>query len=372
MIKILEIGMTDNLGGIETCLINIYRKIDKEVYQLDFIKMGTNDICFQKELEENGSLVIEMPDYLKHPIQYSKRLKDIVKRNQYDIIHINKNSLAIPTQLIAAHSSGRKVILHSHSTCSNQGKIGSILHKINQKLFLKYADYYFSCSESASKWMFNESIINSNKHFYINNSIDVEKFKYNETVRNNMREELNISSDAIVIGHVGRFMPVKNHGFIVDIFNEIHKMYQNAMLMLIGIGPLEEQIQQKVKELKLDRNVLFLGKRNDVYKLYQAMDTFLMPSIHEGFPMVAVEAQAAGLPCYFSTNVNEKVQIIDTTYLISLQEDAKYWAKNICENQVTDRNKLYPKIVDSNYNSSKEVKKLENIFRNIKDTGENK
>lgn len=370
MIKILEIGMTDNLGGIETCLINIYRKIDKKVYQLDFVRMGTKEICFQKELEENGSLIIDMPDYLKHPIQYSKKLKKIIKQNQYDIIHINKNSLAIPIQLIAAHSSGSKVVLHSHSTCSNQGKIGWILHKINQKLFLQYADYYFSCSESASKWMFNRNIVNSDKHFYINNSIDVEMFKYNEVIRNNIRKGLNIADNTLVIGNVGRFIPVKNHSFMIDIFNEIYKEHQNTILMFVGVGPLEEQIKQKVSKLKLEKNVLFLGKRNDVDKLYQAMDIFLMPSIHEGFPMVAVEAQSSGLPCYFSTNINEKVRMIETTYLVSLEKDAKYWAEKIYTTAKIDRNKLYPKMVNSDYNISKEVKKLENIFRNMKDTGE--
>ena len=154
------------------------------------------------------------------------------------------------------------------------------------------------CSELAGRWLFGDKAYDSGKVYLLNNAIDLDKFKYNESLRKEKRKELGIGEDTLVIGHIGRFVAQKNHTFLIDIFNELHKKNHNSLLLLVGQGPLKEEIENKVKELKLNDSVRFLGQRNDANELYQAFDVFCLPSLYEGLPVVGVEAQATGLFMY--------------------------------------------------------------------------
>ena len=366
MNKVLQIGMTDNLGGIENYLINYYRNIDKTKVQFDFINIYPNDLCFQDELISGGSKVYKVSNYYKHPIKYIKEVKKIIKDNNYEIIHCNMNSAVMIYPLIAAKLGKAKVIIaHSHNASSDKGFVKSLLHSINKHFISLFANKFFACSDKAGKWFYSKRILNSNNYYVIKNAINTDKFKYNEEVRNNKRKELNIGKDTLVIGHVGRFNKQKNHTFLIDIFNELHKKNNNSKLILVGIGPLYDEIENKIKQLNLSDDVLLLGQRNDVNELMQAMDIFVLPSLYEGLPLVGVEAQASGLNCIFSSSVTNTLSLFDKNKFISLKDSASYWADTILDNKENDRSNCFKIVNEKGFNISIEANRLINIYNDI-------
>ena len=231
----------------------------------------------------------------------------------------------------------------------------------------RYATHYFCCSELAGRWLFGNKTYDQGKVYLLNNAIDVDKFKYDEKIRKEKRKELNIKDNQLVIGHIGRFVQQKNHEFLIDIFNEIYKQDKNAILLLIGEGPLKEEIQNKVNELGLDKNVKFLGQRSDANELYQAMDLFLFPSLYEGLGMVLIEAQCAGLPCIASIEVPQIAKISDKFVFENLKENPKKWA-DICLKFLKEKSirKNSEKSLNiQNYNIKNEAKKLKNKYNDL-------
>ena len=196
-----------------------------------------------------------------------------------------------------------------------------------------------------------------------NNAIDLDKFKYNKSIREKKRKELKISDDTIVIGHIGRFVKQKNHDFLIDIFNEIHKCNKESILLLAGQGPLQEEIKNKVKQLNIDKNVYFLGQRSDVNELYQVFDVFLLPSLYEGLPVVGVEAQATGNLCFLSDAMTKETKVLDSTRFVSLKKSAEEWA-----NEILNCLKEYKKhdttreVSKYGFNIKVEVKKMEDKY----------
>ncbi len=326
MIKVLQIGMTNNMGGIETYLINYYRNIDKNRVQFDFINIYDEELCFQSELESMGARVYQVANYYKRPLKYLKQLKMIIEENNYQIIHCNMNSAVMLYPLIGAKLGRAQVIIaHSHNSSSDKGVIKSILHCINKRFIPLFANTYFSCSEKAGKWFFSNKIINGSNFYIINNSVDLTLFAYKEEIRSKKREKLGIDSEAIVLGHVGRFNPQKNHSMLIDIFNEYHKKHNDSYLILIGTGPLLGNVMKKVSEMNLTEYVKFLGKKNNVFELYNCMDCFILPSLYEGLPLVGIEAQVNGLSCLFSSEISNEVKISQNCDFISLDADISVW-----------------------------------------------
>ena len=366
MIRILQIGMSDNLGGIEVFLINYYRKLNKNKIQFDFINMYDCDLCFQKEIESYGGKVYRLPNEKKHPFAYSKKLESIIKDNGYQIVHIHKNSLAFNISLKIVKKCNVKVkIIHSHNTkSSNPNFFINLLHEKNKKNISKYCDYFFACSAEAGKWMYNNSIINSSNYYVINNAIDLNSFKYNLEIRNTLRKELNISDEKFVIGHIGRFVKQKNHNFLIDIFNEVHKVNKNAILLLVGQGPLMEKIKEKVENLNLTNSVKFVGQRTDVNRFYQAFDYFLFPSLYEGLGIVVIEAQCSGLQCLCSTEVPLLVKTTNNVNFLNLNDDLLIWRDKILKSfKKNNRHNICAEITSNGFNIEKEILKLENIYK---------
>ena len=233
-----------------------------------------------------------------------------------------------------------------------------------------YVTDYMCCSELAGRWLFGDKAYDSGKVYLLNNAIDLDKFKYNKSLRKEKRKELGISDDTLVIGHIGRFVAQKNHTFLIDIFNELHKKNPSSLLLLVGQGPLMEEIKNKVKELKLNDSVRFLGQRNDVNELYQAFDVFCLPSLYEGLPVVGVEAQASGLLCILSNAMTKETKVLDITKFMSLNNTPREWADSILDDV-----KRY-KIIDSskemrskNFYIKEEAKKLEKYYLNLYNNG---
>lgn len=356
-------------GGVEAVTINYYRNIDKNKVQLDFICDEDSTNIPYEEIEKMGGKVIIIPSYSK-PFKYHKALKRVLKEGNYKIIHSNINTLSV-FSLFAAKCAGVPVrIAHSHSTTNKKEKKKNLMKQILRPFSKVFATDYMCCSELAGRWLFGNKEYDKGNVYLLNNAIDLDKFKYNESLRKKKRKELSIKDNTLVIGHIGRFVAQKNHDFLIDIFNEIHKKNNNSILLLAGQGPLMEDIKNKVKELNLEDSVKFLGQRNDANELYQAFDVFLLPSLYEGLPVVGVEAQAAGLLCYLSDDMTKETKVLDITKFMSLNNTPEEWADNILDDV-----KKYKRIDTSkemtakNFNIKEEAKKLEEYYLNLYNNG---
>ena len=349
-------------GGVEAVVMNYYRNIDHEKIQFDFICDSDSTNIPYDEIEKLGGKVILIPPYQK-VFKYQKELRKVLRNGNYKIIHSHINTLSV-FPLYAAKKVGIPVrIAHSHSTTNKREWKKNMLKQILRPFSKTFATDYMCCSELAGRWLFGDKEYDKGNVYLLNNAIDVDKFKYNEKVRKEKRKELNIQDDTLVIGHVGRFVEQKNHRFLIEIFDEIHKQNNNSILLLAGQGPLMEEMKEKVKKLNLEDNVIFLGQRSDINELYQMFDVFLLPSLYEGLGMVLIEAQCAGLPSFASTEVPKIAKVSDVLDFIDLTTPKEIWVDIILQSiNNYKRNNRLKDCQKFGYDINKEVKKLENKY----------
>ncbi len=343
MIKVLQIGMTNNLGGIETFLMNYYKNIDKREVQFDFINIY-DKLYFEDEIKNMKGKVYKLKSYYKNPLKYTKELIKIIKQNNYEIIHCNMNSAVFLYPLIAAKIAKAKVIIaHSHNASNDKGLLKTLLHNINKRFIPFFANTYFACSKEAGEWFFSNRILKqeSKKYFIINNGINIDKFKYNEELRKKIRQKFNITDKTMLIGHIGRFSKQKNHEFAINLFKEIHEENENTKMWLIGEGEKKEKIVDLVNANHLESYVEFLGIRQNVNELLQAIDVFVLPSIYEGMPLVAVEAQVSGAKCILSDKITKEAKITDKTEYITIDNGIQSWKDAILKCDYERNNKYH-------------------------------
>ena len=362
-IKILLIGMSSNLGGIETYLYNLYKNADKSKFHFDFTNVTEDDIVYKKELEKDGCKVFKLTPRYKNYKKHIENLKNIFLHNDYDYVHYNIMSYSWYEPIVIANKySKAKIIIHSHCGSSNYLKGNhlrtTILNLIGKYKTRKISYIRAACGKQAGDYMFRRK-----DYLIFNNGIDLEKFKFNEKYRKEIRESLNIDNNTTIYGLVAAFFPVKNHEFLIDIFYKILKSNSNSKLLLIGQGPTQEQIINKVKNLKIEDKVLFLGKRTDVNKIYSALDTYIMPSITEGLSISLIEAQVNGLKCYTSDGVDKNSNITGNVEFLDLKKPAIEWAKII----LNFNNKRDSKVLDKVPEEFNAIKSYEKVFNYYKD-----
>lgn len=352
-------------GGVEAVVMNYYRNIDKSKIQFDFICDSDSTNIPYEEIENLGGRVFLIPPY-QHPIKYHKELKKLLIKNKYRIVHSHINTLSV-FSLYAAKKTGIPIrIAHSHSTTNKKEWKKNLMKQILKPFSKVFSTDYFCCSELSGRWLFGNRTYDEGKVYLLNNAIDLEKFTFNNKIREKKREALNLKDNALVIGHIGRFVGQKNHDFLVDIFHEIRKRNKEAILILVGQGPLTEQIKAKVDKLQLTKYVKFLGQRNDANELYQAFDVFLLPSLYEGLPVVGIEAQATGLLCIFSDAMTKETKVLDTTTFVSLNQSPEKWSEIILKKyQTFKRQDSKMEITNNGYNIKKEKSKLEEKYREL-------
>ncbi len=349
-------------GGVESVVMNYYKNIDHSKIQFDFICDDDSTNIPKKEIEALGGKVILIPPYQK-AIKYHKELKRVLKEGKYKIVHSHISTMSV-FSLFAAKCAGVPVrIAHSHSTTNKKEKKKNFIKQLLRPFSKLFSTHYIGCSELAGRWLFGDKEFEKGNVYILNNAIDFDKFKYDVQIRNNKRKELNIENDTLVIGHLGRFVDQKNHKFLIEIFDEIHKKNSNSILMLGGQGPLLNEIKEKVSRLNLNDSVKFLGQRNDANELYQAFDVFLLPSLYEGLPVVGVEAQAAGLLCILSNDMTKETKILDSTIFLELDKGAKEWAKILLAAfKNFNRKDTKKEISNNNFNIKVESTKLEEYY----------
>lgn len=323
-IRILHVVTYMGRGGLETMIMNYYRHIDRSKIQFDFLTHRSEKADYDDEIEALGGTIYRLPRLVPWSSTYKKALDTFFKAHpEYRIVHVHQDCLSAVI-LKAATQNGVPVrIAHSHS--SSQDKDIKYPIKLFYKRFIpRYATELFACGKSAGDWMFCGA-----SYQVIYNAIDAKRFSFSQSKRNQMRKSLNIEHDATVIGHVGRFEIVKNHHFLLMVFLQFKKRHPNSKLLLIGDGELRNQIYTESKTLKIEDDVIFTGIRNDVPALMQAMDAFVLPSLYEGLGMVAVEAQAAGLPCILSDSIPAEAAVTDSVRFFSLNQSPEQWADEI-------------------------------------------
>lgn len=362
-LKVAQIVGSMNSGGVEGVVMNYYRHIDRDKIQFDFIVLDNSKHIPRAEIESLGGRIYIVPTY-KHFFSYIKNLKKIIKENDYKVVHSHVNALSV-FPLYAAKKVGVKIrIAHSHSTTNKKERGRNFIKNILRLFSKKYATHYFACSEFAGRWLFGDKTFDKGLVTVINNAIELEKYKFNADIRNKLRAQYGLTNQ-FVIGHIGRFMSQKNHTFLIDIFNEVQKRRSDAKLILIGDGPLYNEIAEKVEQLGLTDKVVFTGVRSDAGEYYNAMDVFVLPSLYEGLPVVGIEAQANGLKCYFSSEMTKETKVLDTAEFLSISDGSSEWVEKISHDVPVDRLQGYIVLANSKYNIITEATKLNHIYEEL-------
>ena len=323
MIKILHMVAIMNLGGQETLIMNVFRELDRKKYQFDFIVQRNDKGFYDDEIKRLGGNIYIIDRLTKNPIKHFYQLFKILKNNKYDVFHRHTNSsIVFLDVLVAKICNISKIVVHSHSTSSNTS---NFIHKLFKPILNVFKIIRVACSSDAGKFMFG-----TKKFKIINNGINIEKFSYNERIRNKIRENLNIDKNEIVIGHVGRFTYEKNQEFIIEIFSDLIKdTLYNYKLLLIGDGDNIIYIRDKANNCGLDKKVVFLGNKKNVNEYLQAFDLFVFPSLYEGLGISLIEAQTSGIRCIASNHIPKESIITNNIYVLELNK--LKWTKKIKE-----------------------------------------
>lgn len=356
------IGMAIN-GGTESLWMNYYRHIDRNLVQFDFLVESESKIINKEEIEALGGHVIIIPSY-KNPFKYMKELTRIFKEKNYDIVHSNMSTLSVFT-LRAAKKAGIKVrIAHSHSTSNKKEWKKNLLKNLLRPFSKIYATHYFACSELAGRYLFGNKTFNNGLVTIINNAIDIERFKFNEYYRSEIRKELGVLDDEIIVGNIGRMQQQKNQTFLIDIFKEYYKINKKSKLLIIGDGPLKDELEKKTCDLGIPNNVIFAGIMANPEKYYSAMDCFVLPSLYEGLPVVGVEAQINGVPLILSDTITRELKLSMNVKYLSINSKPLIWSNIISEfsGNYVDRENAYLAFKNTKYDISATAEKIATTY----------
>ena len=357
-IRILHVVTQMTRGGLETMLMNYDRHIDHSVIQFDILEHRDALTDYDREVLDLGGIIHRLPRLNPFSPSYLSKLDTFfVEHPEYRIVHSHLDCLAgIPLKYAKRHGVPVR-IAHAHN--SNIVRNAKLPIKLIYKRSIpKYATDLYACGEEAGRWMYGRRDFS-----VLNNAVDVNSFVYNFRTRVQYRAELGIDQNTLVLGHVGRISPQKNHAFLIDIFSELVKLHPDSKLLLVGQGNLEKAIRDKVKSLGLSDRVIFAGVRSDVNALMQAMDVFVFPSLFEGLGIVAVEAQAAGLPCVVSNRVPRECEKTDglVTFL-PLEAGAERWAKQILNAAQIERGDTSAQIKANGFDIKENASKLQQFY----------
>lgn len=356
--RIKVLMLVTNIGvvnGVSTFTINYDKLIDKEAFEIQYAYYDEDSPNYYEYLHSIESKLFKLPS-IKHPISHVRACRQLLEQEEYDIIHVNTLLLAIPMALCAR----RRVpvrIFHSHNP-----KLGETLFKTirNRLLFPVLRDastHLVACSEIAG------AVFNNRPFTIISNLIDFEKFRFNTSKREYIRNKEGVNKKTIVVGVVGRLCQQKNPFYIIDVARELLKANENVLIWWLGDGPMRLEIEKKLASLGLKERIKLLGSRNNIDYYYQGMDAFLMPSLFEGFGLTCLEAQASGLTCFVSDNMSRELGNDGLVHYLSLELQPREWSQEILA-YITDNNRaLHSDALVVNNRNNIETKKLESFYK---------
>lgn len=362
VIRVLHISYGMDRGGAETLIMNIYRNIDRNKVQFDFLLHSPIKTTYEDEILSLGGRIHHIPRFLGfNKIAYDKALKKfLIEHEEYQIIHDHLMDSVTETFKIAKEL-GRTTIAHSH-TVQEYNSLSSIIRFFFRKNIYKYADYCFACSQEAGIWMYR----GKKKFTVINNAIDTSKYAFNENTRESVRKNLKISSSDFVVGTVGRLAKEKNQKRLIKIFSQLTKQKEKSKLIIVGDGALRKELEKECKTLNIENEVLFLGSRDDIPSLLCAFDLFLFTSFSEGLGISIIEAEASGLPIVMPTSMPKEVDIIKSLITrANLDSSNKKWVSKILSSHPINRDNQYKKIACAGYDIKAVSKELEDFYVSI-------
>ena len=360
-LRILQIVGILNCGGAESMIMNLYRNIDRERVQFDFIVHTNEEGMYDKEVYELGGKIYHCPKFSgKNIVSYRHWWINFFREHpEYKVLHSHIRSCASVYFSIASKF-GVKTIIHSHSTSNGEG-FSSVVKKVLQFPLRYQADYLMACSKKAGIWLYGNRACNSEKYFFLPNAVDLEKYHINEQIRQEYRQLFGLGEN-LVFGHVGRFHESKNHPFLLETFAKIHRENENTILLLIGDGELRGMIEETVKRYGLEKAIVLLGLRRDVDNLLQAMDVLLFPSVWEGLPVTVIEAQAAGVPCIISDNITTDVDVTELVYRLPINDTIKW--KDLALSGL-QRKDVSDKVKESGFDVKESARMLASFYEKI-------
>lgn len=361
-IRVLHLLQRMESAGVQTFLMNLYRNIDRNKVQFDFLVHYREDQFFDEEIAKLGGNVYKLSvreDYNLY--RYQRELRAFfIHHDEYQVLHGHMETLSniwmkeaeragIPTRIAHAHTAG----------FGNMRNPKTWVRQMFRYSYPRHATDLFACSQAAGDFMFRGA-----SYQLVPNAIDVERFRYSESIRRKVRLDLGIPTDALVIGSVGRFHPSKNHAFMLEVFSEIRKLSKSAHLVLVGDGSERGRIEKMAEELGIADSVLFTGVRNDANELYQTFDVFLMPSVFEGLPLAGIEAQASGCLSFFSNGVSKETGVTDLAHFINLNESAQSWARQIIDNLdfSSERSSYADTVSEMGYDINRLAERMESFY----------
>lgn len=318
-----------NVGGAETFLMKLYRKIDKSKYQMDFAVAIEGNGYYDDEILSMGGKIFHITPKSKGFFKNFTSIVKLVRKEKYKyVLRVSQHSMSA-LELLAAKLGGAKVCAFrsSNSNTTTGGGKDLKLHKMCKFMPRLFANVKIAPSTEAALHAFGKKHVEKGNVIYLNNGIDVDKYTYNLAKREQLRQELGLK-EKFVVGHIGRFSYQKNHKFLIEIFEKIIEKKENSHLVCVGVGELQDEIKSIIKSKGLENNVSFLGTRSDVPNLLSAFDVLLFPSFFEGMPNVVIESQASGLHCIISDNITKEANITGLVEYLSLNKSAEEWAKN--------------------------------------------
>lgn len=329
MIRVLHSVSNMDRAGIETMLMNYYRNMDRDKIQFDFLCNKMKPGAYDDEIRALGGRIFHTPGLnpLKYP-KYLRYMSDLfLEHPDYQIVEAHNGALGVYALHAAKRNRLPVRIFHAHgASIAKDWKYP--LKLVCRELLPLNMNQHYTCGVAAAECYFKKKVVAAGDYVLIPNAIEIDRFLFNTEMREKIRKENNLE-DKHVVGHVGNYTPPKNHMFLIDIFAELKKRDAKACLVLIGGGEQMETVKCRTQELGLEDSVRFMGSLSNVNEWYQAFDVFVMPSLREGLPLVGVEAQAADLPCFFSTSVTSEVAILDKTCFIDLKQGPEKWAEVI-------------------------------------------
>ncbi|HHX37470.1 MAG TPA: glycosyltransferase family 1 protein [Clostridiaceae bacterium] len=328
-IRVLQIVLGLNRTGIDNVVMDLYRHLDHNQIQFDFVVFGKERGTHEDEVENLGGRIFHVPTRSSNPFASTAALKKVFRTYQYKIVHSHQDCLSGGILKLAKQCDIPIRIAHAHTTNLPAGW-RRFYYSISKRSIAKYANYFIGCTERSGRWMFGDEVVNSNAFTVLKNAIDTRLFAFDLTTRNGWRNRLGFHDEPLVI-HVGRLAFAKNHSYLFNIFKAFKEHFPTAKLVLVGDGELASALKKQVAEFDLVSSVYFLGERDDIPELLNAADIMVMPSLFEGLPLACIESQTAGLPTLISDTIDPIVKFTPIIEKEKLTTPPGQWADRMCQ-----------------------------------------
>lgn len=362
-VRILHVFGNTNLGGAESRTMDLYRHMDRERVQFDFLVHTGQEGHFDKEIQELGGHIYRVPRFrIYNYFSYVKAMKDFFgKHSDFRAVQGHITSTA-SIYLPIAKSAGIPItIAHARSAGVDKGVKGTATRILRRKL-PRRTDYMFTCSRLAGISVFGSKAVEDGKTVFMPNAIDAKRFDYDPEMRNKVRKELGLS-DKYVIGHVGRFHYAKNHEYLIHIFAALcQRGNKPYVLLLLGEGEKMEETRRLARKLQVEDKVYFAGNKSDVYNYYQAMDYFVYPSRYEGLPGTVLEAQTSGLRCLISDSICEEVVVTKLVHTMGIGQEPEHWADYIEKTQDYARISHFREVCEAGFDVEAQAEKMMKFY----------